>query len=119
MIGRNRKGGFNTSPTAAYPPGMCRFIAARILDDFLEGKKAKFGKAPTSGFGGADKLHRGQASTPSNTPTSTPTTRTKDRERSYWKPGGRAWLGQSASSRHPPSDDEFAEHIDPEELFLE
>ena len=31
MIGRNRKGGFHTSPTAAYPPGMCKFLATRIF----------------------------------------------------------------------------------------
>ena len=31
MIGRNKKGGFNTSPTAVYPPRMCRFLATRIF----------------------------------------------------------------------------------------
>ena len=30
MIGRNSKGGFHTAPTAAYPAGMCKFLAERI-----------------------------------------------------------------------------------------
>ena len=30
-IGRNKAGGFNVSPTAAYPAGMCLFIATLIF----------------------------------------------------------------------------------------
>jgi hypothetical protein len=42
MIGRGKDGGFNTSPTAAYPEGMCAFIAEHIMRDFLKrlGRKA-------------------------------------------------------------------------------
>ena len=36
MIGLNDKGGFNTSPTAAYPPGMCSAIANWIFHDFTK-----------------------------------------------------------------------------------
>ena len=35
MIGRNSRGGFNTAPTAAYPPGMCRFIAVEIFKEWI------------------------------------------------------------------------------------
>ena len=33
-IGKNDEGGFHISPTAAYPEGMCRWIAQLIHDDF-------------------------------------------------------------------------------------
>ena len=36
MIGRGKDGGFNTSPTAAYPEGMCSFFADHIMTDFLK-----------------------------------------------------------------------------------
>ena len=49
MIGRTKEGGFNTSPTAAYPDGMCQFLAVRIINDFLQ-------SAPT--FGGVSVAHR-------------------------------------------------------------
>ena len=52
MIGRSRKGGFNTSPTAAYPDGMCLFIALRILDDFIHNASTTFGR------GGDRDCHR-------------------------------------------------------------
>ena len=42
-IGRNRKGGFNTSPFAAYPPGMCLFLALRIFRDFVDRHKSSDG----------------------------------------------------------------------------
>ena len=35
MIGRNSRGGFHTAPTAAYPPGMCRFLATVIFREWL------------------------------------------------------------------------------------
>ena len=35
MIGRSSQGGFNTSPTAAYPAGMCLFIANLIFRNWL------------------------------------------------------------------------------------
>ena len=35
MIGRTKRGGFHTSPTAAYPDGMCAFIAKTIFDDWF------------------------------------------------------------------------------------
>ena len=37
VIGRNAKGGFHTAPTAAYPPGMCKFLAERIFRHFSRG----------------------------------------------------------------------------------
>ena len=44
-IGRNKAGGFNVSPTAAYPAGMCLFIATLIFDNFIKyvQKGAPFG----------------------------------------------------------------------------
>ena len=36
-IGKNKSGGFNVSPTAAYPEPMCRWIADRIYDDWNGG----------------------------------------------------------------------------------
>ena len=36
MIGKNEKGGFNTAPTAAYPEGMCEFIAGIIFVDWVD-----------------------------------------------------------------------------------
>ena len=50
-IGRNRKGGFNTSPFAAYPPGMCIFLALRIFKDFVDRHKSSDG-------GGEDHARR-------------------------------------------------------------
>ena len=35
MIGRNRRGGFNTAPAAAYPDPMCEFLAQIIFDDWV------------------------------------------------------------------------------------
>ena len=40
-IGRNAEGGFNTSPLAAYPSGMCRFIARHCFENFLQGLRAQ------------------------------------------------------------------------------
>mgnify|MGYP003333509867 CR=1 FL=1 len=36
MIGKNSKGGFATAPTAAYPEGMCEFIATTIFIDWVD-----------------------------------------------------------------------------------
>jgi hypothetical protein len=41
MIGTNEKGGFHTSPTAAYPPPMCSFIAERIFNDWRQSLSAR------------------------------------------------------------------------------
>ena len=35
-IGTNSKGGFHISPTAAYPPKMCRLLAKIIFDDWIQ-----------------------------------------------------------------------------------
>ena len=52
MIGRRSDGGFNTSPTAAYPEGMCSFLADRLLADFLGVPLSTFG------WGGSQRAHR-------------------------------------------------------------
>lgn len=46
MIGRNAKGGFHTSPTAAYPPGLCRFVALLI---FMNWSRQKGVSTPCGG----------------------------------------------------------------------
>ena len=41
MIGKNAKGGFNTAPTAAYPEGMCEFIADICFWDWVKSLKTR------------------------------------------------------------------------------
>ena len=36
MIGKNATGGFNASPTAAYPEGMCMWIAKLVVTDYTD-----------------------------------------------------------------------------------
>ena len=43
FIGRRAHGGFCTSPTAAYPGGMCLFLAIRIMDAWLDSISSTFG----------------------------------------------------------------------------
>jgi hypothetical protein len=52
MIGRSKSGGFHTSPTAAYPAGMCAFIANRIFDDCVKNIGATKGGVRASGPAG-------------------------------------------------------------------
>ena len=56
-IGRNADGGFNTSPLAAYPGGMCLFIARHCLEDFLKALEER--RAPR-GLGGPSKKARSE-----------------------------------------------------------
>ena len=58
MIGKNRAGGFHTSPTATYPPGMCTFLAERIYGDFTGRKSATYG-----GDVAPPQVHRGPTKT--------------------------------------------------------
>ena len=55
MIGHLPGGGFATSPTAAYPPGMCRFLAFHIYMDWMENGN---GKKVFSPFGGGNSSGR-------------------------------------------------------------
>ena len=76
-IGRNADGGYNVSPTAAYPEPMCRWLAARIYDDW----KSRAGLPRRGG-----RIDGGSASHPSS-PNVTPSARrargnTEDR----WSP---------------------------------
>ena len=58
MIGRTPQGGYYTSPTAAYPPDMCAFIALRFFNDFCN-------KFPAPCGGGVSSTKRsGRVSTP-------------------------------------------------------
>jgi hypothetical protein len=50
MIGRGKSGGFNTAPTAAYPPGMCEFIAKRMFNHWYN--RAVVTKLKKSPYGG-------------------------------------------------------------------
>ena len=43
MIGQKSTGVFHTSPTAAYPPGMCDFIAGLIFDHWISQEEAPCG----------------------------------------------------------------------------
>ena len=47
-IGRDSDGGFNISPSAAYPSGMCYFIALRIFNDFKKRASTTVGGGSSS-----------------------------------------------------------------------
>ena len=70
MIGKAKGGGFNTSPTAAYPPGMCEFLARRIFQNFVD-------HLESPGGGGRPSVRpRVQGSTTTSTTTTTHSSRT-------------------------------------------
>lgn len=50
MIGTLPGGGFATSPTAAYPPGMCKFLAWHIFNDFMHNGRGKSVSACGGGY---------------------------------------------------------------------
>ena len=62
-IGKSKKGGFNTSPTAAYPPEMCRFIATRIFRHWIRHltKRPPFGGGVDSKVADAGDHTEGEA----------------------------------------------------------
>ena len=46
QIGQSKKGGFNTSPTAAYSPKMCNFLARVIFEDWIRHQPQGTRKSP-------------------------------------------------------------------------
>jgi hypothetical protein len=76
MIGRSKSGGVHTSLTAAYPPGMCSFIAKRIYDDWV--KSIVTTKGGVGALGPAGKLRTDGRSTATTADTTTrvPSSRT-------------------------------------------
>ncbi len=59
LIGGDGKGGFATSPSAAYPPAMCRALAKLLLDDFLlkVNLEPKEPQVPTPAAGGGGSCY--------------------------------------------------------------
>ena len=90
MIGKSETGGFNTSPTAAYPVGMCLFLAKRMFEEFIQMLQ------PTFGGGGAPTGHRRREVTRA---TGGKSASAQKRETSFWKSGGRAWQGSLPEDR--------------------
>ena len=77
MIGRNKKGGFHTAPTAAYPPGMCEFLAKKIFQHWFKriNQRSPFGRgvsstSPRSSMTSTISSTRAPTSTSSLPPTS-------------------------------------------------
>jgi hypothetical protein len=101
MIGRRSDGGFNTSPTAAYPEGMCSFLADRLLADFLGVPLSTFG------WGGSQRAHRKRRSPKTKTSTLS----------SLWKPGGRLWVSSAPSDKIHVDDEGFNIDANTEDIF--
>mgnify|MGYP003318891647 CR=1 FL=1 len=66
MTGKNAQGGYNTAPTAAYPEGMCEFLAGIIFRDWCKNlsRRPSVGRGEPSGAATPRaRSHRAQGST--------------------------------------------------------